>query len=110
MPRVCSLLYFYGSCCEMEHWWCRVRNAFLLVRALLSSRGLSSYDSVGDQYTLSTCSPPPQKLISCTLVARVLFVPLTRGLMSHSSSHLNLAGQRSTVISSKCRAGSRSVQ
>lgn len=68
MLRVCSLLYFYGSCCEMAHWWCRVRNAFLLVQGLLSPRGLSSYDSVWDQYTLSTCNPHPPTPLEADLL------------------------------------------
>lgn len=41
-----------------------------------------------------------------TLVARVLFVPLTWGLVSRSSSRLNLAGHYSTAIGSKCWGGS----
>lgn len=98
--------YSIHVCCSIfiDLLW----NVFTLVQVLLFLRGIGSYSAV---YTTALgrvclglmCSEHfPEKLISCTLVARVLFVPLTWGLMSHSSSHLNLAGQCSTSTSSKC--------
>lgn len=98
--------YSIHVCCSIfiDLLW----NVFTLVQVLLFLRGIGSYSAVYTTALGRVClglmciEHFSEKLISCTLVARVLFVPLTWGLMSHSSSHLNLAGQCSTSTSSKC--------
>lgn len=75
---------FLLICCEAGHTgnagW---RNVFALVQVLLFHRGIGSHSAVYTTALGRVCLGLMrsehflEKLISCTLVARVLFVPLT---------------------------------